>query len=135
MNKRNEQFSFTFPKSEKLKSKIEIDAIFNSGDIIKQFPFRILYKVGHSKNGGFPKILITVPKKRHKLAVTRNLLKRRIREVYRLNKPQFERSFKNIQSIGIIYVSNRTESFNFINDKLNLALQRLSKTINSDQNE
>ena len=136
MSKLNEQFSFTFSKKEKLKSIIEIDSLFATGKVIKVFPFRILYSLRtvptQVEN---PKVLISVPKRKHKLAVSRNLLKRRTREAFRLNKPTFQESLKKIESIGIIYVSNQSESFKFINDKLILALERLSETLNQNNNE
>ena len=92
MNNSNEQFSFTFPKSEKLKSKIEIDTVFQSGIVVKSFPFRLLFipKSG-TEPDNYPQVLISVPKRKHKHAVTRNHIKRRIREAYRLNKPFFSK--------------------------------------------
>ena len=119
----NEQFSFTLPKSERLTSKKEIDALFQQGDSIKSFPLKIIIQKNTTERLTQPKILVSVPKKKFKLAKDRNLLKRRIKEAYRLNKHLLNNV--KISSIGIIYVSNRTESFNFIQEKLILAFDRL----------
>ncbi len=52
------------------------------------YPIRIIYS--YAEPGIFPAaVAISVPKRLFKSAVDRNLLKRRIREAYRLNKPDF----------------------------------------------
>jgi len=128
MHKPSEHFLFTLSKAEKLKSKVEIDDLFANAQVIKQFPLKILF-LKHSSstpsNQNNPKILTSVPKKKFKRAVDRNLLKRRIREAYRLNKHIIKG--ENIKSIGIIYVSNHAETFKVIEDKLILGLNRLIK--------
>ena len=131
MHKSNEQFSFSLPKSEKLKSKLEIDSLFACGKNVRSYPLKFLYHTHNEAKLPFPKFLVSVPKKKFKLAKDRNLLKRRIREAYRLNKSIIAN--KNIASIGIIYVSNQPETFKLIQDKLILGLNRLKDNITQNQ--
>ena len=77
----------TFPKQEKLKSKKIIDTLFIEGKSIKAFPLRVVYIETPLP---YPEITIqagvSVSKRNHKLAVTRNRIKRLMREAYRTNK-------------------------------------------------
>ena len=77
---------FTFPKSEHLISKNDIETLFSSGSrAYTVFPVRaIFYKVNDCK---FPsQVLISISKRHFPHAVDRNKAKRQIREAYRLNK-------------------------------------------------
>jgi len=76
----------TFNKSERLCSTKIIEALFENGNIY----FSPLFKIVWQKNSDplpFPaQVAFSVAKKRFRLAVTRNLIKRRMREAYRKNK-------------------------------------------------
>lgn len=79
----------TFKKEERLCSKLIIDSLFKSGSSFLLYPFRV--QLSAVAEHQFPpevavQVLIIVPKKRFKRAVDRNLLKRRMRELYRLHK-------------------------------------------------
>jgi ribonuclease P protein component len=79
---------FTFTKGERLSSRKAIAELFRTGRVQVSTPVRILYQV--TGEGDYPaSMAVSIPKRLFKRAVDRNLLKRRIREIYRLYKPEF----------------------------------------------
>lgn len=80
---------YSFTKEERLCNKKLIDELFHNGSSFLCYPFKVSWMaVSHPQE--FPaQVLFSVPKKRFKGAVDRNLLKRRMREAYRLNKQQY----------------------------------------------
>jgi len=80
-------FSQKLKKQERLKRETSITELFNSGSSIKQYPVRVIYRIHSDPNQQSQvKFAVSVPKKRVKLAVNRNRIKRKIRTFYRLNK-------------------------------------------------
>lgn len=80
-----------YPKSEKLKSKKLIDHLFEEGRSVKAFPLRMVYVATPLPTDGFPvQAGVSVSKRTHKLAVSRNHLKRLMRESYRLEKKRID---------------------------------------------
>lgn len=77
---------FTFSKEERLCSENIIDSLFSKGESFVHYPFRIVYIVNPEGQDELATMMASVSKKRFKRANKRNLLKRRIREAYRLNK-------------------------------------------------
>ena len=82
--------NFTYPKNEKLKSKITIDLLFSKGKSVSKYPLRLVYVESDYGilEGSEQKIKmgVSVSKKYFKHAVDRNYFKRLLRETYRLNK-------------------------------------------------
>jgi ribonuclease P protein component len=76
----------TLKRSERLKSSRIIGELFNSGDTIKVSPLKLFWKIDNNNQTIPARMAVTVSAKNFKKAVDRNLIKRRIREAYRLNK-------------------------------------------------
>jgi ribonuclease P protein component len=122
---------YTFKKEERLCSKKLIEELFHNGSSFLLYPFRIVW-LSHILPAEVPvQVVINVPKRRFKKAVHRNLIKRRIREVYRLNKSAELYSFLQIHSaqllLGIQYVGKDISEYAFIERKFKLALVQLKE--------
>lgn len=77
-------FRKTLKKKERLSVGTDLSRLFASGRYGFTDGFRYCYRIGNELS--FNRIVVSVPKKCFRRAVKRNLLKRRIREAYRLNK-------------------------------------------------
>lgn len=124
--------NFSFPKSERLTQVKVIDSLFqkDSTNVSQRFvyPFRVLCLTNTQANLAAPQIIISVPKRKFKKAVDRNLLKRRIREAYRLNKPHFIGSeFQKLpEYLGFVYIGSVIEPYEKIEKRIIGILKELS---------
>ncbi|MCC6182813.1 MAG: ribonuclease P protein component [Bacteroidia bacterium] len=103
---------FTFNKVEKLCSKIAIDALFENGKSKTQFPIKLIYKVSQFESPFPVRAMFVVPKKKHKRANKRNTIKRKMREVYRLNKHQLYEHLSN-NKLDIMFVCLSNEELDY----------------------
>ncbi|MFK7951905.1 MAG: ribonuclease P protein component [Ekhidna sp.] len=116
---------YTFPKAEKLTGKKRIEELFKRGSSFYLKDIGVRYKKPKDDDR-YHRVLITVPKKNFKRAVDRNLLKRRIREAYRLNKDLIQKEgTSTFFHIGFIYLSKNILTFHVIQDQLIECLKRL----------
>ena len=123
---------FRFPKNQKLCNNTDIDELFDQGTSISLHPFRIVWVYNENMNDVSIQSLIVVPKKRIKLAVQRNTIKRCIRQSYRTRKFKLEEHLKNQQKqiyFAIIYSTQKEICFKDIDVKINLMINRLIKTL------
>ena len=81
----------TLKKHERLHGKITIDRLFLKGNSFFLHPFIVYYQIVPTTNDSSPacSVLFSVGRKKFPHATQRNLLKRRMREVFRKNKQPF----------------------------------------------
>ena len=120
----------TFSKSERLCSKKILGELFKKGSASVQtfylFPFRVLYMSHDPERADeWPAIVITVPKRTFKRAVDRNLVRRRVREAYRLNKTDGSPEKPKPAYIAFLYTAKQIISFEEIEKGMKLALKKL----------
>ncbi|MCL4127307.1 UNVERIFIED_CONTAM: hypothetical protein GTU68_049286, partial [Idotea baltica] len=82
---------FSFPKSSRILKRSEFLSIKNDSLTLHAKSFVIILKKNPNTNSS--RIGITVSKKVDKRAVVRNKVKRKIRELFRLNSYKFKETF------------------------------------------
>ena len=120
---------YTFKKEERLCNKKLIEQLFHNGSSFLCYPYKAswLYIEGPMK---FPaQILFSVSKKRYKRAVDRNLIKRRMREAYRLHKQQYLYDILNSTNKNIVlslgYIGKEIADYDLAEKKLLKLLTQL----------
>tara|TARA_B100001057_G_C22839507_1_gene946509 strand:+ start:362 stop:742 length:381 start_codon:yes stop_codon:yes gene_type:complete len=112
-----------FHKKERLKSKIVFDELMFSGNSLKKHPFIIVWKKLNKPQEYPIKIAFSVSKKRFPLAVDRNQMKRKIREIYRLKKSDIYNKLTHNFAVLLIYTSKEKMKSDVLQNKLMLVFQ------------
>lgn len=123
---------FTFSKNEKLKSKKLIEKLFTEGKSVTAYPIKLIYlQVEH--NGKWPvQAGVSVPKRKIKLAVKRNRIKRLLRESYRLQKHLVYQKLEDKYIFMFIYLDENEQNYVVLKDKMKILLTKfLEKSKNT----
>ena len=110
----------TLKKIERLHGTADTENLFaGKKKSVYIHPLRVVYKP-HTEEGLPTRIMVVVPKRYFKHAVDRNLLKRRLREAYRLNKRDLH------FDIAFIYSFDEMADFSTIEAAVVKALDKIS---------
>jgi len=122
----------TFKKNERLCSRKAIEELYSKGQSFYSRNFKIIFLVQKEISLYPCQVVFSAPKKIFKRAVDRNLIKRRMREAYRANKPEFYKqlSDKNIfLHLLVLYNTKEILAFDEINKNVLNALNDLVKKL------
>ena len=117
----------TFPKAERISGVKDVAALLSGGKWMRSE----LLKVCFMRNDlEYSRIVVAVPKRLFKRAVKRNLLKRRIREAYRLQK-ELLGATPGVAATGfdilLQYNSPEVAEFSAIRDDVAVVLRRIAE--------
>ena len=125
---------YTFKKEERLCNKKLIDGLFHNGSSFLCYPYKASWMLADTDQPFPVQIVFSVAKKRYKRAVDRNLIKRRMREAYRLNKQALLYNLLNTTGkklvLSVSYVGKEISTYNFCEKKmLKLLIQLAGEVI------
>jgi ribonuclease P protein component len=142
---------FTLGKTERLKSRKQIEQLFNVGKNFGVNPFRVYFMVNSPRyeTGGDPMAIgrsmtrnrdllqfgVGVSSRNFKRAVDRNRIKRLTREAWRLQKDELLEKLKGGNkhlNIFFIYTSKELPDFVTVKDKVAVALKKLIDKLNEN---
>jgi ribonuclease P protein component len=121
-----------FTKAERLSSKKQINSLFCEGKSNWKGCLRINYLFSNEIQDVPVQVMFSVPKRQFRRAVDRNILKRRMREAYRLNKHDLYDKIKAENKyllIALLYVGKNIEEYSKIESDIKELLAILLKSI------
>lgn len=121
---------FTYPKEERLKSKIKIGLLFSDGQSVSKYPLRLVYFEGAVGTDTQTQMGVSVSKRNFKRAVDRNYFKRVLRETYRMNKAVLLDGLEKPYSFMLFYQTKERLSFDEINTKTIQLFEKFKTQIN-----
>ena len=121
---------YTLSKEERLSWKRYIDLLFAKGQSFVAFPLRVIYLPLEEEMPARASFLVSVPKKKFKRAVKRNLIKRQVREAYRVRKYELldllEAKGKRML-IAFLYIDKEIHPFTTMEKAMNKAINLLKE--------
>ncbi|HPF09949.1 MAG TPA: ribonuclease P protein component [Flavobacteriaceae bacterium] len=112
-----------FHKKEKLKSRKLIEQLFAEGAALKKFPIKVVFMVEKEAQGH--QAAFSVPKRSFKLSVSRNRIKRQMREAYRLHKHLLTNESGRKFVMIFIYLDKKKPQYAQIDSSIKALLKQL----------
>ena len=114
----------SLPRTERLRSLGAVRRMFESGESGFIFPFRYVW-FAEADEIASVEVLFSVPKKFHKRANKRNLLRRRTKEAYRVQKQTLKNGSPANLDLALIYSSKEVLPYKTIQN----AVRRILETV------
>lgn len=131
-----------FPKTERLHHRSLVEGLFRSGKTVYEFPFRASFRILDNEqleknfrhnvpeNIGKLQMMVTVPKKKRRKATDRVLMRRRIKEAYRLHRHELKALIDNDSKVGtmslaMVYIHDRNLPYKSVEEKMKTLLNKI----------
>lgn len=121
-----------FMKSERLCSKKRIDLLFQGGKSKWGNSLRATWLFCDDETEAPVQVLFSAPKKQFRRAVDRNLLKRRMREAYRLHKYDLYTKISSEEKyllLAFLYIGKQIESYSVIESEMKNLLAKIHLSV------
>jgi ribonuclease P protein component len=123
---------FSYNKKEKLKSKKQLDQLFQSGKSLTVFPVKVFYMLAEEQDN-IIKTGVGVSSRHFKKAVHRNRIKRLLREAYRTEKQPLHAYLNNNKKqlvLFLLFIDKELPQYALMKEKMKLCIQRLIHVLN-----
>lgn len=134
------------PKSARIHHRSLQERLFSEGSKLHEFPLKLIWNIlsqdelsANFRNNipdliGPVQVLVSVPKKKRRKAVDRVLMRRRIREAFRLNRSELVETVRVIESVrtlsvGIVYMKDTNAGYAEVEEKMRKLLCRLASKV------
>lgn len=129
---------FGLPRKSRLSQRRDLTEVFESGMVLKHFPF--IVHVKRIPYLGTPfRMAVSVPKRKFRRAVDRNRVKRLVREAFRLAAPNYfqKEASTPMETVDLLFVyqGNKLPDFPTVSGKIILTLHRLMGEHETDRNQ
>lgn len=131
------------PKSGRLHHRSLQERLFKDGAKLHEYPLKMVWNAltGDELQKNFRdrvpdligpvQVLVSVPRKKRRKAVDRVLMRRRIREAFRLSRGELIAAVDGIPevrtlSVGIVYMKEANETYSVVEEKLKRLVDRLA---------
>lgn len=129
---RQKKHLFTLRAGARLKQRKKIDALFASGQKMTVGEIRLVFHVTETEEEGRLLVGVGVSKRYFKKAVDRNLLKRRLREAIRLERPGFlplvDQLGKNLD-LFVLFTGKEIIGFDQCQELIQAAFKKLTRKL------
>ena len=131
------------PKSARIHHRSLQEKLFSEGNKLHDYPLKLVWRslTGAELEANFRdrvpdligpvQVLVSVPKKKRRKAVDRVLMRRRIREAFRLGRGPLIETVNSIErlrtvSVGIVYMKEGNAGYNTVKTKMDNLVAKLT---------
>lgn len=139
----------TLRKADRLRHRTLVNGMYDGGNSLYAYPLRMQWRaltqeeLAASFRGDVPRgiapvqMMVTIPKRKQRHAVDRVLMRRRVREAYRLSRRQLVDAVCSMPyatvSLSFVYISDKKCGYAKVQSAVNVLLGKLHKALAEKQ--